>query len=178
MRLLSRRVAAYALDVLLLFAVLAPAGVLVNAVLGNAPRTGPEIWRPIVWNFSVPVWIYFVAGDGSASGATLGKKLLKLQIRRLDNRRLSWARALGRTAVRLVPWELTHVSAFALSTGLDRISGAQAAGLGAANVLIVVYLGIAAATQGQRSLHDLVAGTLVREVVTSSAATGPQLRTR
>jgi hypothetical protein len=41
--LLARRVAAYLLDILLLFAVLAPLGPLILGLLGATPRSGPEI---------------------------------------------------------------------------------------------------------------------------------------
>jgi uncharacterized RDD family membrane protein YckC len=155
-------VLAYAIDAGLLFAVLAPAGLLVNALLGTMPRTGPGIWRTILWNFSLPVWLYFTAGDASARGQTIAKRLLRIQVTRLDGGRLSWARGLGRTAVRLLPWELTHVSAFALSDDLAVLAPWQGAGLVVVNVLLVAYLAVAVVTRGRRSVHDLAAGTAVR----------------
>jgi uncharacterized RDD family membrane protein YckC len=161
--LLGRRVAAYLVDILLLFAVLAPAGQLILWLLGaETPRTGPAIGRTILWNFSLPAWLYFILGDQSAAGATLGKRLLKIQVRDMSGERLAIGRALARTAVKLLPWELAHVSAFALSTDLSRFSRTQIVGVAVANVLAVVYLSIAAATRGRRSVHDIAAGTLVR----------------
>lgn len=160
--LLGRRVAAYLLDILVLFGVLAPAGQIILRLFDALPRTGPAIARVVLWNFSLPAWLYFILSDGSAAGATLGKRLLKLQTRTVNGERLSLGRALARTAVKLLPWELVHLSAFALSTGLGQFSPAQVAGLVAANLLTVVYLGVAVATRGRRSVHDYVAGTLVR----------------
>ncbi len=73
------------------------------------------------------------------------------------------ARALGRSAVKLLPWETTHLSAFTFSAepggSLDL---GQLIGLTIANVLIVVYFVVAACTGGRRSIHDYVAATEVR----------------
>jgi hypothetical protein len=72
------------------------------------------------------------------------------------------ARALGRTAVKLLPWETTHLSAFAFSAepGVSFNLG-QLIGLSIANALIVVYLVIAACTGGRRSVHDYLVATEV-----------------
>jgi uncharacterized RDD family membrane protein YckC len=144
---------------------LALVGMLFSWLLGaETPRTGPAIGRMILWNFSLPAWLYFILSDQSAVGATLGKRLLKIQVRDMSGERLSFGRALARTAVKLLPWELVHVSAFAFSTDLGQFSGPQLIGVAVANVLTVVYLAIAITTRGQRSTHDYVAGTLVRPI--------------
>ena len=69
---------------------------------------------------------------------------------------------LGRTAVKLLPWETTHLSAFAFSAqpGVSLDVG-QLMGLTIANVLIVVYLVVVACTGGRRSVHDHVAAAEV-----------------
>jgi uncharacterized RDD family membrane protein YckC len=160
--LLGRRIAAYMLDILVLFGVLAPAGQLILRLLGAAaPQSGPEIGRVILWNFSLPAWLYFILSDRFASGATLGKRLLKIQVTDTAGERLTIGRALARTAIKLLPWELAHVSAFALSTDLSRFNQTQSVGVAAANLLTIVYLGIAIATRGRRSAHDYAAGTIV-----------------
>ena len=165
MKLLVRRVAAYLLDILILFAVLAPIGYLLQRLAGlTMTQTGPEIWRTILWNFSLPSWLYFILSDSSRLGATFGKRLLWLQVRKINDRRLSPGRALGRTAIKLLPWELVHISAFALSQDLAQFSPLQIGGLIVANLLMVVYLGAAAATKGRRSVHDFVVRTLVRPI--------------
>jgi uncharacterized RDD family membrane protein YckC len=92
----------------------------------------------------------------------VGKRLLKIQVRDISGERLSFGRALARTALKLLPWELVHVSAFAFSTDLAQFSRGQIIGVAAANVLTIIYLGVAIMTRGQRSAHDYAAGTLVR----------------
>lgn len=161
-RLLTRRATAYLLDILLLFGVLAPLGQGILWLLKATPRTGPAIADTIFWNFSLPAWLYFILSDGSGSGATLGKRLRALQVRTETGERLSVGRAVVRTAAKLVPWELVHVFAFALSTDLTRLQPAQMAGLVSANILTLAYLAVAIATGGRRSVHDYLARTRVR----------------
>lgn len=161
----TRRLAAYLLDILLLFTVLAPAGQLVQRVLGLAPpRTGPELARVIAWNFSLPAWLYFTLGDRSRGGMTVGKRLLRLQVRGRRGGRLATPRALLRTALKMVPWELVHLFAFARSADLARFRPDQVAGVAVANALTLAYLAVAVATGGRRSVHDLVAGSCVQPI--------------
>jgi uncharacterized RDD family membrane protein YckC len=166
--LLIRRAGAFTVDIVLLFLVLFPVGQVVRLVVGwqpSASPTGPEVWLASALNFSLPTWTYFVVSDSSARGATVGKWLLGLHVVRMTGERVSRARALARTAVKVLPWETAHVSAFALSTnpGVSFDVG-QIIGLTIANALTVVYLAVAACTGGRRSVHDYVAATEVRRV--------------
>ena len=159
--LLRRRVGAYILDIAVLFAVLGPGGWLIQRLLGWAPATGPQIWWTLLLNFSVPTWLYFTIADASPRGATLGKRWLRLRVSRQDGGRTAPMQALGRTAARLLPWELVHISAFALETQPGDFSIVQGVGLAFANALMLAYLACAAWTHGRRSIHDVVAGTVV-----------------
>ena len=163
--LLIRRAGAFVLDVVLLFSVLVPVGQLVRLALGwplPSSPTGLGVWLASALNFSVPTWTYFALSDSSARGATVGKSLLGLRVTRGGGGSVGMARALGRTAVKLLPWETTHLSAFAFSAqpGVSLDVG-QLIGLTIADVLIVVYLVVVACTGGRRSVHDYVAATEV-----------------
>lgn len=160
--LFIRRISAYLLDIIVLFVILAPLGQAILGLVGTIPRSGPAIAQTILWNFSVPAWLYFIFGDRSVAGATLGKRLCAVQVRTISDTRLSWRQAIIRTAVKLLPWEIVHVAAFALSADLTQFRPPQMIGVGVANLLIIVYLVIAMLTRGQRSVHDLLAGTLVQ----------------
>ena len=83
--------------------------------------------------------------------------MLRLHVVRVTGGRVGTARALARTAVKLLPWETAHLSASVLA-GLER---EQVIGLTIANGLAVVYLVVAACTGGRRSVHDYVAATEV-----------------
>ena len=164
-RLLIRRAGAYLLDVALLFLVLFPVGRLLCFAIGWQPPscpTGLGVWLASALNFSVPTWTYFALSDSSARGATVGKSLLGLRVTRVGDGSVGMARALGRTAVKLLPWEITHLSAFAFSAqpGVSLDVG-QLIGLTIADVLIVVYLVVVACTGDRRSVHDYVAATEV-----------------
>ncbi len=159
--LVTRRAGAYVLDIVLLFALLGPAGWLTQWALGFTPSTGQQIWATLLLNFSFPTWVYFTVSDSSAAGATLGKRCLGLRVSRHDNGRLGAMQALGRTAVKLLPWELVHLAAFGLAEGTGQFTTAQAVGLTIANALAVAYFASAVATRGRRSVHDWVVGTVV-----------------
>lgn len=164
-RLLVQRTAAYLLDMALLFLVLAPVGGLIQwAFFDSLPQTGPEIWRTLLWNFSVPVWLYFILCDSSSRGATLGKRPFRLQVVGTDHRTISRSRALLRTAVKLLPWELVHISAFALSMDMSELSVWQMAGLIIANGLVIAYVVVLVVRRGQRTIHDFAAQTKVVRV--------------
>jgi len=160
--LLLRRMVAYMIDIIGLFVLLAPLGQAILWLVGTKPHSGSAIAQTILWNFSLPVWFYFIVSDASASGATIGKRLLGIKVSRMDSARISWPQAFLRTTLKLLPWELVHVAAFALSTDLTQFRPAQMVGVALANLLIIVYLLLAGLSCGQRSLHDYVAGTLVR----------------
>lgn len=166
-RALVRRLAAYAVDVALLAAVLIPLTFGVQVVTGYRAETGPAIWVATILTISVPSWTYFAVADTSASGATAGKRLLGLRTRTADGARLSPTRALLRTAVKLAPWELTHLSMFGLAAELGTFSTLQIVLLSSVYVVLAAYLIVALRHAGERSVHDLAAGSAVRRVPTA-----------
>lgn len=158
-----RRILAYVADCALLFVVLAPLGFALQRLLDFAPDTAHTIYATLVLNFSVPVWVYFTWGDHSVRGATFGKRLLTLQTKTAAGERVGAGRALGRTAVKMLPWETTHASTFLLAPSLGQFGAASWTGLGLAYAMVFVYLALAWRTDGRRSAHDLLAGTSVGE---------------
>jgi uncharacterized RDD family membrane protein YckC len=155
--LILKRSAAYVLDICLLFVILAPAALLVEQWLGIFPPTPSQVWLAAVVSFSIPAWLYFLLSDCSRSGATLGKKVLRLRVVQVGGARVGWLRALARTAIKLLPWEMAHIFGFALAEQLG--SSFQAAGLIAANGFVLIYLAVLIANHGRRSIHDLVVNT-------------------
>ncbi|MGE0142692.1 MAG: RDD family protein [Planctomycetota bacterium] len=160
--LFRRRVAAYVVDIAVLFLVLGPIGWFIQRALGIVPSSGLQIWTALIVNFSVPAWTYFALADASESGATIGKRWLRLRVVRYPIGRIAWSRALVRTTFKLMPWELVHVSVFALEETPETFCLAQGIGLSAANALVLIYLGCATITKGRRSVHDYAAGTTIQ----------------
>ena len=165
-RAMVRRLAAYALDVALLAAVLVPLAFGLQALVGYRPDTDTGVWLASLATISLPSWLYFTLSDASSGGATLGKRLLGLRASDIDGGRIGAGRALLRTAVKLIPWELTHVTLFGLSVELGTFTGIQIALLWLVYGLFAVYVIVGLRNRGERSVHDLVAGTMVRRGVT------------
>ncbi len=155
--LVLRRCLAYLADILILFAVLFPLGWAVVLAVGFSPTSGIQIWQATVLNFSIPAWLYFTLSDSLWGGQTLGKRLLRLKVTGFSGQPLSAPRALLRTSVKLLPWELAHIGGFALQAA----PALQWACIGLSNLLIAVYLAAAIATHGCRSIHDWIARTEV-----------------
>ncbi len=153
------------LDVVILFAILARLGLWIQRALGlDLAQTGPEVARVILWNFSLPAWLYFTISDQSTHGATLGTRLVKLRVSGIKNKPVSPWRALLRTAVKLLPWEMVHFFGFALSSDFFQLTVVQTVGLFLANVLTIFYAILFLFTRGRRSVYDFAAQTVVTMV--------------
>lgn len=160
-RLFGVRLAAYAVDIVLLFVILGPAGWFAQKLLGISPVTGLEIWLTLLLNFSLPTWLYFTLCESSPRRATFGKRWLGIEVTLENGQRLTPGKALGRTAIKLLPWELVHVSAFGLAAESGDWLAWQTVGLVLANAAVLVYLALAVKTRGRKSVHDFFAGTAV-----------------
>jgi len=155
--LIVRRMAAIAMDVAVLFLVLAPLGGLLLWMTGLRPESGVQVYALLLVNFSAPTWAYFIIGDGW--GQTIGKKLMGVQVRGLRP-----ATAVLRTAIKLLAWELTHVGMFAMATQPGQPGAAGWTVVTAAYAVLFTTLIIASLTGGGASLHDLAAGSRVEGV--------------
>ena len=161
-RALARRLAAYAIDITLLAAVLVPMAFGIQQVFGYRPDTGVGVWLASLLEISAPSWAYFTLSDASSGGATLGKRVLGLRASFVGGERIGLGPALARAAIKLIPWELTHLTLFALSPRLGTFTGLQLGLLWVVYGLFAVYLIVALRNGGERSVHDLVVGTAVR----------------
>lgn len=161
MKLTVRRLVAYAIDICILFIVLAPLGFVIQLWLGTLPQTGPEIWMTIIFNFSIPCWVYFIVSDLSAGGSTIGKRIMGIRTI-ADIGSIGVIQAIGRTAIKLLPWELTHISMFALSSQLGEFTPTQVVALTIVYALLAIYILTVLLTRGSRSVHDLIVHSSVR----------------
>lgn len=160
MKLTMRRLIAYVIDICILFIVLAPLGFVVQRWLGTSPQTGPEIWVTLIFNFSIPCWVYFIVSDLSVGGSTIGKRIMGIRTI-ADTGSISVIQAIGRTAIKLLPWELTHISMFALSSQLGTFTLTQVVVLTIMYALLGIYILTMLLTRGTRSIHDLIVSSSV-----------------
>ena len=72
--MILRRAGAFLLDILIIFGICAPSGYLIQRLIGYSPQTGLAIWFTILWNFSLPSWLYFLLSDLSKKGKPVGKR--------------------------------------------------------------------------------------------------------
>lgn len=107
-----------------------------------------------------PVMLVFAWLESRRRGATLGKRLLKLSVRGLDARRVTFPRSLARNALKFLPWEISHAGvhqAFVESHPQPWVGTALS---GAGMLLAAVYAASCVVCRG-RTLYDRASGTRV-----------------
>jgi len=58
----------------------------------------------------LPVWLYLTLTEAAPAGATLGKRVTRLRVRRVGDANASGGRIALRNAVKLLPWQLAHLA--------------------------------------------------------------------
>ncbi|HKK89750.1 MAG TPA: RDD family protein [Saprospiraceae bacterium] len=114
---IARRIIAYLLDVALVYTTVVAIlqGLLLRPIresLGIYEEWFYDPWHLegyILLTISLPVWIYFTSMESSRWQATLGKKYMKLKVSDIDGQAISRSKAFGRTILKLLPWELSHL---------------------------------------------------------------------
>jgi uncharacterized RDD family membrane protein YckC len=171
---LRRRLLAFGLDYILIAAylvVLVGAGVLLRAAapdIAAALFGGPAVGELVGFlALTLPISLYFTLLEASPAGATWGKRRVGLRVVGPGDAPLSIGRSALRTALKFVPWELSHalIWRYAFAAGdpplyLD---------LGLIVVWLLIGANVASAVlvRDHRSLYDLLSGT---SVVTSATA--------
>jgi len=166
---LGRRLVAYAVDCAVLFggllvlqAILYPLNPIVRTLRDDGDVSGGNLHLWVFATATVPFLVYFVSAVASRRQSTVGMALLRMRVEMVDGSRVSLPRALLRSTVLLVPFEVNHVLMFhfAPPTG-EAPSAAFWIGIAAVWVLIGVFLVSVLVSPRRQSLHDRVAGTVV-----------------
>lgn len=171
--LLGRRLAAYAIDCLLLLVVVASVQTAL-ILTGLHPFVNSRFELPVrpppgdlhLWVFActtLPFTAYFAAGFASKAGTTLGQRLLGIRLLG-SGQPLGLGRALVRAIVMLVPFELNHTIMFHLGPWASGTEGGFALGLAAVWLLCLTYLALPLARRDGRGPHDLASGSRVEAV--------------
>jgi uncharacterized RDD family membrane protein YckC len=110
---------------------------------------------------TLPVTLYYALLESSPQRATWGKRKVGLRVMQTDGTRLSFARALARTLLKFVPWELSH-------TLIWQIRFAQPQEMTFINIgFVLVWLLIGAnlasllLSKKHQTLYDWISGTYV-----------------
>ena len=174
---LRRRAAAFALDYLIIAAWLA---VVVGAGLA-ARAAAPDVMASIFGDaltaeaagflvLTVPVGLYFALSEAGDSGATWGKRLMRIGVLTAAGESLAIGRSLLRTGLKLVPWELAHAVIWRFALPGSAPEALLDAGLVLVWVLIGANLISALIGSRRRSLYDRLSGTHVVSTLRSPSS--------
>lgn len=165
-QLFIRRATAYFVDMTLLTIAIQATQwslfALTDGFLSN--RLGNNGWLIYGWillTVSLPIWLYFVLFERSQQRATPGKRLLGLQVVADDNSQATLGQLWSRTLLKLVPWEIFHLTFMLPIPIMNDPSAAFRPGFLIGFVVLVLYLLVLVRTPAQQSIHDLVAKTRV-----------------
>jgi len=163
------RIGAYLIDCMILYvslilwqAALYVINPLLRIIRSGQQPTGTQFHLWVFATVTIPFLLYFALILRTARQATLGMRLLKLTVTTESGGRVSLGQALLRSAVMLIPFELNHASMFHLAP--RDASPSMAFWIGTAGVwaAIAIYIISILLTRRRQSVHDLVAGTIVR----------------
>jgi len=168
-RYLVRRGGAYLIDCALIYTGVMAVQVVVFTPLRNMFDTswlqsGLLLELYTLLTISFPAWAYCILAEQSKHQATLGKRLVKLQVAdATHNGRASTRQAVLRTVVKLLPWELAH-----LTVNLPRPlyffppqNGEVRFGFWIVAELMTLYVACVALTRRRQGVHDVLANTIV-----------------
>ncbi|MEE9130462.1 MAG: RDD family protein [Phycisphaerales bacterium] len=167
-----RRIAAFGLDYLLIAGYL-----VVLAIFGSILVFGPmkDVWQGLMSSpvrmdliafitLILPVILYFTLMESSESGATFGKRRLGLRVVHKSGERLSRWRALVRSVVKFLPWQLEHTCLFHIPGWPMETQEPPVwviVGLVLGWVAILMYVVTLAVGPTRRTLYDWVSGSQV-----------------
>ena len=111
---------------------------------------------------TLPVSLYFVVTDSRLGGQSLGKRKIHIQVVDENHQAISVSRAVLRTALKFLPWELSHFMAYRmiyLGDGAVQLMDYVMGGL--VYALIFLYILMVIFTKNKQSLYDWIAKTHV-----------------
>ncbi len=168
-QLIFRRVAAYFIDMTLLiiwvqgfqwglFALTDGGFPFENMVALN---NGWIIYGWLFLTVSLPIWFYFALSEHAKWQATLGKRLMGLQVVSVTGGKASWRQLFGRIGLKLLVWETFHLTLMLPVPIMSEPNPAFRSGFIIGFVMLLLYVLVMLRTDRQQSIHDLIAHTLV-----------------
>jgi uncharacterized RDD family membrane protein YckC len=185
---IDRRLAAFLVDVVIVFVAVV---VLLQLLLDPLTDSLGPGWVRVGWFYigytlltvSLPTWLYFAGYESSDEQSTLGKRWLGIVVTGPDGKEPSFWRALLRTLLKLLPFEIAHaaialpanpfvdpLSGAFIMPALEELGGSLFAGLLVALLLFGAALLTMALHPDRRGPHDFLSGTYVMK------AAGPVLQ--
>ena len=110
---------------------------------------------------TLPVTLYFTLMESSSHQATWGKRWQGIKVIHKSGNRLSRMRALSRTALKFIPWELAHTCIWQLSGTNQEIPTILLVGFIFVWVMVGIYLLTLLISSKKQSLYDQITNTFV-----------------
>jgi uncharacterized RDD family membrane protein YckC len=162
-----QRVAAFALDYIIILGYLL--GLALLSLIAN------QVFPASQWLFAdrvraqfvafllvtLPVTLYFAFSESALQQATWGKKRLKLKVGDRHGNRIPFWRALGRTLLKFVPWEISHTLIWQIYFSQGATSVWISYGFALVYLLIGLNLVGLIITKTNQTLYDLLTSTYV-----------------
>lgn len=111
---------------------------------------------------TLPVSLYFTLADSRIGGGSFGKRITGIRVMDLDGRPLAVLHSAVRTALKFVPWELSHFLVYRLMwLGDDPVPIGYMILGGLIYALIGAYIAVPFFTKKKQSVYDLAIRTEV-----------------
>lgn len=162
-----QRVAAFVLDygiILVYLAAITLFSLLMNSLFGVNQWLFTDRIRAQVIGFlliTVPVGFYFAFSESSIRQATWGKQRLGLKATDHNGNRIAFWRAVARTGLKFIPWELAHTLTWQIFFTPNQFSQLIIAGFVTVYFLIGANIASLIFRKDRQTLYDLLAGTYV-----------------
>ena len=111
----------------------------------------------------VPVMLYFALQEGGPQQATWGKRKMGLKVVRMGNARLATPRAMLRSVIKFLPWQLAHTAIYQSQPMGVLPQFAIWVLFLLAYGLVIIYIVLIWWNPTHRTLYDWVAGSAVVE---------------
>ena len=162
------RIKAFAADYLVISAYI----VLLIAISLLLQSIDPEILQPLFSNayiaqlsgfllITLPVTLYFAVSEASSQRATWGKRWQGISVIQNNGEKLTRLQSLGRTALKFIPWELSHTLIWQINFGNMESESVILIGF----ILVWVWMGLYVFSIWQsptgQSIYDTLTGTFV-----------------
>lgn len=108
-----------------------------------------------------PVTLYFAISESAVRQATWGKQRLGLRVIDHNGNRIRFMRALARTLLKFIPWEISHTLIWEIYFSPGVSSAVINYGFVLVYVLIGLNVGSLVMTKAHQTLYDFLAGTYV-----------------
>lgn len=114
---------------------------------------------------TLPTGLYFILTESSSIQASLGMQFAGITITNQYGNKPKFRQILLRNSLKLLPWEIAHMSIWHIFVP-DGAGGAFInAGLITSNVFLVVYLLTIIFRRDHGGLYDAIAGTSLRQII-------------